>query len=215
LRSSFNINESMKILIVDDHPIVLKGLSTILKSHNDTFQIIEAVSGKQAKEILNSTIIDIVILDLSLPDVSGLALLSQIKERYPNLKVIIQSVMNEDVYERKCFEAGASAFLKKEFACEELIYAVLSVINNKTYFSDKLLLNYNVCKSQIDIHNLLSKQEFQVLNYIGKGYKNKEIAFAMNVSEKTICTYKSRMINKLNIKTNELIRFCIESGIVE
>jgi two-component system, NarL family, invasion response regulator UvrY len=207
----------MKILIIDDHPVVIKGLSAIILEKRKDAVCLEASTGKQALDMLKKDSFDVVLLDISLPDYNGLQILEKIKLFYPEIKVLMISIMDEPVYARKCFESGANGFIKKEAACQDLLLAINNVLSGKLFFSDIVLQSYlnKTSTTSKDLLDKLSKQEFLVLSYLGQGMTNKEIADIMCVSDKTVSSYKTRLLAKLNLERNvDIYKFCVENDIL-
>lgn len=208
----------MNILIVDDHPVVIQGLSSIIMAKRKGAVCYKASTGKQALELLKKESLDVVLLDISLPDYNGLQILEKIKEYYPDTKVLMISIMDEPIYARKCFESGANGFIRKEAACQDLLLAIDNVISGKLYFSDIVLKSFlkKANSTSKDLLSKLSKQEFLVLGYLGQGMTNIEIANTMCVSDKTVSSYKTRLLNKLELGNNvDIYKFCVENDILK
>lgn len=202
-----------KILIVDDHPIIAKGLVAIINDHDSEIECFSSGNYKQAVVILSKNNIDLVLLDIGLPDVNGIKAISLIKNKFPSVKIIIQSMMDEKVYESKCLSAGAFGYVKKESACEELIFAIQTVFMNKVYFSPEALQDARMGSVDNKL-SCLSSQEFQVLFNLGRGLSNIETADLLQISSKTVSSYKTRVLKKLNLANSiELVRFCVDNKI--
>lgn len=209
----------MKILIADDHLIVREGLKQIVSGFSDVCEIDEAKDGFGVLEKLREKEYDVVIMDISMPGKNGLDTLKEIKRNKPNQPVLMLSVHDEEQYGLRVLKAGASGFIPKHSEPEEFKKAILKAVGGKKYLSDilteKLATNlYN--GRNLPIHELLSDREFQVLKLIVDGRPVKEIADELFLSVKTISTYRSRILEKLNFKNNsELIRYAIEHKILE
>ena len=209
----------IKILIVDDHPIVRKGLKQILDEAEDIFIAGEAVNGQEALKKVKNNTYDVILLDISLPDMSGLDILKQIKVEKPELNILILSMHSEEQYAVRTLKGGASGYLTKDKMPEELISAIKRVAQGKKYISPSLAellalsIEDGVKKAP---HETLSDREFRVMCMISSGKTLKDIANELNLSIKTISTYRTRILIKLNMKNNaEIIRYAIENKLVE
>lgn len=209
----------IKILIVDDHPIVRKGLSLILSDESDMKVICEASNSKETFDFLKKNEIDVLILDITLHGISGFEILDKLKQKYPGLPVLMLSALSEDLYATKSIKLGASGFVNKESATEELVIAVRKVYSGGVYVSshlaEKLAINLKN-DFQKPPQDYLSNREFQVMRLIGSGKTITEISDILNLSVKTVSTYRTRILNKMNFNNNsELIKFCIKEGYSE
>ena len=208
----------IKIIIADDHTVVRKGLKQILLEEFPS-ALIEEVS--DAEELLKKVMKaewDVVISDLSMPGRSGLESLQQIKQHYPRLPVLILSVHSEEHYAIRVLKAGASGYLSKDTASDELVKAVNRVLLGKKYITasiaEKLAstLDHDSEKSS---HEHLSDREFEVLKLIATGKSVSEIATMLSLSVTTVSTYRARILTKMNMKTNaDLTLYAIENKLM-
>ncbi len=209
----------MKLLIADDHSIVRKGLKMIISEIPGVESIDEASNGFEVFEKLERNKFDLLLLDLSMPGKSGLDVLKEVKNIYPDLKVLVLSIHPENQYAKRVLRAGASGFIPKHADPEELKSAILKVIRGKKYISNHFaeLLADEISKPETgERHQTLSDREFQVFKLLAKGYTNKEISGMLFLSDKTVSTYKSRIFEKLNINNNaELIKYAIKHNLLE
>ncbi len=209
----------INILIADDHPIVRTGLKFTIADQSDMKVICEASNGIEVLDLLKKNTVDVVILDISMPGLSGLEALVQIRNLYPSLPVLIMSVLSEDVYAAKTFRAGANGFLHKETITEELVKAIRKVACGGLYVSSTLAEKFagDVKNPVIKIlHENLSFREFQIMCLIASGKTVTEIGAALCISVKTVSTYRSRILEKMDMKNNsELTNYCIKEGLVE
>jgi DNA-binding NarL/FixJ family response regulator len=207
------------ILIADDHPIVRTGLKLIISDQFDMKVICEASNGFEVLELLKKNKVDVVILDISMPGLSGLEALVQIRILYPSLPVLILSVLSEDVYASKTLRAGANGFIHKETIPEELVRAIRKVAGGGLYVSSLLAEKFagDVRNPVIKVlHENLSFREFQIMCLIASGKTVTEIGSALCISVKTVSTYRSRILEKMELKNNaELTNYCIKEGLVE
>lgn len=209
----------IRILIADDHPIVRNGLKQIISDEEDMKVICEASDGQEVIDMLSKNEIDVVILDISMPGMGGFETLEKIKQKLPELPVLMLSALSEELYASKTLKAGASGFINKESAPEELVKAVRKVFSGRLYVSaylaEKLASDYKHDISKPP-QEYLSNREFQIMCMLAKGKTVTEISETLFISVKTVSTYKSRVFNKMNFKNNsELINFCVKEGYTE
>lgn len=194
-----------KVAICDDHKIVREGLKQIINEFDGFEVVIEAESGEQLINKLRDIEVDLLILDVSLPGRSGLEVLKQIKGMQPDLGVLVLSMYPEDQFAIRMLKAGASGYLHKDSAPEVLKQALSTISNGGEYLSDKITkLLYREMSSNGDElpHKRLSDREYEVLLYIGEGKSISEIAAQLSLSVKTISTYRTRILEKMNIENN-------------
>jgi two-component system invasion response regulator UvrY len=209
----------IKILIADDHEVVRRGLSQIVNETSEMKVCAEAGNGEEALRILRKQKFDVVILDISMPGRSGLDALKEIKQRYPQLPVLILSTHSEDEYAVRVLKAGASGFLSKQSASNELISAILKVNGGGKYITEKVadrLVTNLGSRSGLAPHENLSDREHHVMCMIAEGKTLKQIAEELSLSEKTISTYRTRTMEKMNMtKNTELVRYVMQHGLTE
>ncbi len=209
----------IKILIVDDHAIVREGLKQILAETPNIDVADEACNGREAFEKVWANEYDVVVLDISMPGASGLEVLKQLKGVRPKLPVLILSIHPEGQYAVRALRAGASGYLTKESAPDELIEAVRKVSRGGKYISGALAerlafdLEAGAYKS---LHESLSDREYQVLCMIASGKRVKDVGEELCLSVKTISTYRFRILEKMKMKNNaELTYYAIKHELVE
>lgn len=208
----------MKILIADDHAVVRKGIRQLLLEEFTLAEIIEAADGKQMLKEIRKQKFDVVISDLSMPGLGGLDALKQLKEEFPKQPVLILSMHPEDQYAIRVLRAGASGYLNKDTAGDELVKAIRQITNGKRYISpavaEKLAENLDIDSSKA-LHETLSDREFEVLKFIAQGKTVSDIADLLTLSVATISTYRARLLEKLHLKNNaELTRYAIDNNVV-
>jgi two-component system, NarL family, invasion response regulator UvrY len=208
----------LRILLADDHAVVRQGVKTILAEAFAQVTFGEARNAHELLGLVRSERWDVVVLDLAMPDGSGLEALKQIKHDHPQLPVLILSMFPEDQYAVRTIRAGAAGYLNKESAPEELTQAIRKILHGGEYISaavaDELVL-YARHKDDQPLHNHLSDREYQVLCLIASGKEVKEISAELALSAKTISTYRTRLLVKMNMKTNaEITYYAIQNGLV-
>ncbi len=208
-----------KVLIVDDHAVVREGLKQILADAPDMVVVGEAAKGDEALEKIIAEHYDVVVLDISLPDMSGLEVLKQIKDLRPQLAVLILTIHPEEQYAVRVLQAGASGYMTKDTAPDELAAAVKKVAEGGRYVSstlaEKLAFDLGP-KAKAAPHEALSDREFEVLVMMASGKNVTKISEELHLSKKTISTYRRRILDKMGMETNaELIRYAVENGLVE
>ena len=208
-----------RILIVDDHPIVREGLKQIVAKSADMIVGGEAVSGQEALNKLRSEHWDVVLLDISLPDRSGLEVLRQIKGEGMKVRVLVLSMLPEEQYAVRMLKAGASGYMTKESAPEELINAIRKISLGGKYISlplaERLAFNLDD-DSERPPHEALSDREYEVLCLIAAGKTVRIISEELLLSPKTISGYRARALAKMELKNNaEITRYAIRNKLVD
>jgi len=208
-----------KVLIVDDHAVVREGLKQILAEAPDTDVVSEAATGEEALEKVTSGHYDVVVLDISLPDMSGLEVLKQMKGLRPQLSVLILTIHPEEQYAVRVLQAGASGYMTKETAPDELAAAIKKVAAGGRYVSptlaEKLAFGLGPAAKAAP-HEALSDREFQVLKMIASGKSVMAISEDLRLSKKTVSTYRRRILDKMGMESNaDLIRYAIENELVD
>ena len=207
----------IKVIIVDDHPVVRRGLKQIIEDEPDMEVAGEAINAGECFSLVRKTDCTLVLLDITLPDRSGFDVLKQLKYEHPNLPILILSVHSEDQYGLRFIKAGASGYLMKEGAPEELVKAIRKVTAGGKYISASLAekLVSHLDASDKPPHENLSDREFQILCMIAQGKSLKSIAGELCVGEKTVSTYRSRIMEKMKIGTNSgLTRYALENKLI-
>ena len=208
----------MRILCVDDHAIFRQGVKQILAQYDRQVKIGEAATAEAAMQLARESRWDAVILDLSLPDRSGLQVLTDLKREQPELPVIVLSMHAEDEYAIRALRIGASGYVTKESAPEELVAALQKVMRGGRYMTptlaEKIAFSYASPAANEKPHHSLSERELEVLQLIGAGKSLKEIAAMLSLSVKSVGTYRARVLEKMAMSTNaDLIRYVIENNL--
>lgn len=209
----------MKILIVDDHAVVRQGIKQILSDMDGPVEVGEAGNGSDAVRMLRNGEWDMVLLDINLPGKNGIEVLKQIKGEWKKLPVLMLSMYSEDQYAMRAIRSGASGYMTKETAPDELLSAVAKVTRGGRYISaevaQKLVFEQDEGGDELP-HHVLSDREYEVLRLIASGKTVSEIADQLALSVKTISTYRSRILEKMKMKHNaELTHYAIKHELVE
>jgi len=209
----------IKILIADDHAIFREGLKHILAECPDVKVAAEARNGQEVLEKIWNEKYDMVLLDISMPGISGLEVLKQLKIEKPKLPVLVLSMHPEEQYAVRVLRAGASGYLTKESAPDELITAIRKISQGRKYITSSLAerLAFEMeIDSEKPLHEVLSDREYQVLRIIAAGKTIKQIAEDLSLSIKTVSTYRGRIMEKMKMKTNaELMHYAITHQILD
>jgi DNA-binding NarL/FixJ family response regulator len=208
----------IKILVVDDHAVVREGLKQILAETRDIVVAGEASDGYQALDQIRKGHYDVVLLDIAMPGMSGLDVLKQLKSERPDLPILMLSMYPEEQYAVRTLKAGASGYLTKESAPEELISAIRKVCTGGKYVTSSLaekLASHLEADLERPAHELLSDREYQVMLMIASGKTVTEIADELSLSVKTISTNRIRALRKMGMKTNaEFTYYAVKHGLV-
>jgi two-component system invasion response regulator UvrY len=209
----------LKILIADDHAIVRQGLKQIVTETRDMTVAGEASNGQELLNKIREGEYDVVVLDITMPVRDGMDVLRQLRSEKPRLPVLMLSIHPEEQYALRALRAGASGYLTKESAPDELVVAIRKVSSGGKYISaslaEKLAFELEFGHEQA-LHEVLSDREYQVLCLIASGKTVTEIAQELSLSEKTISTYRSRILEKMNMKNNaELTYYAIKNQLIE
>jgi two-component system, NarL family, invasion response regulator UvrY len=209
----------IRVLIADDHAVVRQGLKQILGDTPEMLVAGEATTGQEALDKVRAETWDVVVLDISMPDHSGLDILKQLRSEQPKLPVLVLSMYSEDQYAMRVLKAGASGYLTKDSAADELVKAIRKVVRGGRYVSpslaEKLAFAVGADSGKLP-HETLSDREFQVLRLIAAGKSVKEMAAELFLSAKTVSTYRARLLQKMSLETNaELIHYAIQNHLID
>jgi two-component system invasion response regulator UvrY len=208
-----------RVLIADDHAVVRAGLRQFLETDPSIQEIGEAATGREALEQLRLGKWNLLLLDINMPDRSGLEVLQQVRSTHPETRVLVLSGYPERQYAVNVLRAGASGFLSKESAAEELMKAVRTVLAGRRYVSGalaELLVSDLDGDAQRPLHSSLSEREFQILCKLAAGRTVSEIANELCISVKTVSTYRTRVLQKMSFKTNaDLTAYALHNALIQ
>jgi len=206
-----------KILIVDDHPILRKGLSMLINQESDLIVAGEADNAQKALEMIDTVKPDMLIVDISLPGIDGIELIKTVKLRYPNLPSLIVSMHDESLFAERSLRAGARGYIMKQEALEKVLVGIRRVLNGEIFVSDTIttrMLEKFVSGSAREANSpigLLSNRELTVFRMIGQGLKTSQIAEKLHLSVKTIESYRSHIKDKLKLNNGiDLLKYAIQ-----
>lgn len=206
--------------MADDHIIVRAGLRRIIEDAGDMTVVAEAADGGEAIRRIHETLPDVAVVDISMPGLDGLEVISQVRVHYPKMPILVLTMHEEEQYVVRAIGAGAMGYITKRSAPEQLVNAIRKVHSGGHYLSDSAAeaLAVRIAKGTPgrSLLDSLSNREIQVLRRLALGQTTREIAEAYNISIKTVDTYRFRLLKKLTLRNNaELSRFAIQNGLVE
>jgi two-component system, NarL family, invasion response regulator UvrY len=208
----------IRLGLFDDHDIVRAGFRYILERHSDIQIVAEGASGREALDAVRQVEMHVCLIDLSLPDLSGIDVLRQVKGSHPEVHIVILSAYPEEQYGLNVLKAGASGFLSKELAPEQIVAAVRTVAAGRRYVSPRLAemlaagLTHDI---EQPAHLRLSEREFQIFSKLAVGKSVTEIANDLCLSAKTVSTYRARLLEKMSFKTNaDLTQYAVKNQLI-
>jgi len=206
-----------RVLIVDDHEIVRDGIISLLNEENKYEIAGQVCNGLEALELLGKEKVDLVIMDINMPEMNGIQCTRKINKLYPNVKVLVLTMHNEELYLETMLEAGAHGYILKSFGKEELLQAIERVIAGHFYFSGEITLSIlkrltkTEKKKQQKLEIILTKRESEILKLIVKEHTNSEIADLLNISTRTVDAHRRNLLEKIGARnTAGLVKFAVE-----
>jgi DNA-binding NarL/FixJ family response regulator len=214
---------SIKIILTEDHQLLRDGIKALIAS--DNIEIIgEASTGTSLWKLMEIKQPDIILMDISLPDISGIELTRTLSERFPEVKVLILSMFTDESFINQAIKAGAKGYLHKNTTREEMLVAIDTVYSGSEFYSDnisKIILKSFIDKAKkngeeiYNPHEILSKREIEILKMFAEGFINKEIADRLFISIRTVESHKNHIMQKLNLKTQvELVKYAIRHNLI-
>lgn len=210
-----------EVLLVDDHDVVRSGLQMLLESEPEVAIVGDAASAEAALKAVEELQPDVVVMDIGLPDMSGIKATQQIKERWPEVAVVALTIHEDEEYFFQMLDAGASGYIPKRAAPEELLTAIRAAANGEVYLYPslaKLLVKDYLAEPQTEDDRLdgLTDREQEVLELVADGLTNREIGQQLNISHKTVARHRENIMEKLNLHSRvELVKYAIRKGIIE
>ena len=209
----------ISVIIADDHPIVRKGLKTILKDVPDIKVEDEASDGLEVMEKIRKTDFDVLVLDLSMPKLDGLETIRRIKSEKPDMAILVLSMNPEEVFGIRALNLGASGYLSKDIALEQLIQAIRRVASGKVYISQLLAesIAQNVSRGSPKLpHEHLSDREYQIMLMIAQGKSLKAIGVELSVSVKTVSTHRTHILQKMGMENNaQIVTYALQNSLLK
>lgn len=208
----------IRVVIADDHTLIRYGLRQVLEAESDIQVVAEAQNGNEVLDIVRSSKVDVVVLDISMPGRNGLETLKELKQHHSDVAAIVLSMHPKDQYAVRVVVAGAAGYITKESASDELVGAIRRAYRGERYISPdvaELLADYVEHGASDVPHLTLSDREFEVLCLLASGKSITEIADGLNLSVKTVSTYKARVVEKTGLGSiAEITRYCVENSLV-
>lgn len=207
--------QPIQIAIVDDHQLFRSGLRFILEETNDIHIALEASNGREFIDMLDITKPDLVLMDISMPEMNGIEATKKALERYPDLNVLVLSMFSDIEYYNTMIELGVKGFILKDIDNQELLTAIRKVYRGGNYFSQELLLQL-IKNKPGDEHIALTNREKEVLELICKGYSNQEISEELFISQRTVERHRASLLGKTDSKNSiSLVIYAIKNGLVK
>ena len=207
----------IRVLITDDHEMIRNGLSSLLRGEPEILVIDMAKNGKEALDICASRQIDVVLMDLMMPEMNGVDATRAIRQKYPDVKVLAVTINDEPRFIKEVLQAGASGYILKHSTKEEIVRAILDVASNKQHFSADVLskISGEFAMGTQNEAPMLTKKESEVLKLIALEYTNQEISEELDCGIRTVDTHKRNLIKKLEVKNVVgLVKYAIKMGVV-
>jgi DNA-binding NarL/FixJ family response regulator len=208
----------IRVLIADDHPVVRRGLKTILKDATDIKVEGEAGDGLEVMDMIREGDYDVIVMDITMPRLDGIEAIGRIKAEKPDLAILVLSMNPEEVFGMRALKLGASGYLSKDSAPEQLISAIRKVSSGKVFISPVLAesLAMNVSKGSPKLpHELLSDREYQIMIMLAQGKALKEIAAELSLSVKTVSTHRTHILEKLKIENNaQIVTYALQNRLL-
>ena len=209
----------IRVLIADDHPVVRRGIAQVLSEESDLEVAGQAADAEELRKSLRDDGADLVLLDLSMPGADGIQLIRELAEEHQEASILVLSIHSEEQYALRCLEAGASGYLNKQSAPENLVKAIRTVAGGRRYLSpeveDLLFARLRGEEALQAPHESLSPREWQVMIRLAKGDSVTQIGEDLGLSVKTVSTYRTRLLEKMGLETNaDLVRYALENELI-
>jgi two-component system, NarL family, invasion response regulator UvrY len=208
----------IRVVVAEDHPLVREGIKKVVRNHKDIVIVGEAANVDDASELIRASSPDVVVLDLGLPKSDDLEALEYIHARHPTTPILVLSMHSEEKYALRSLSEGASGYITKSMAAEELVFGIRKLKEGGRYITSQvadLLAVEMYEKKEPALHEKLSQREIEVVRLIGSGMQLKQVAAALGITLSTVNTYRKRIFKKTNLASNAaLIRFAIENRLI-
>jgi DNA-binding NarL/FixJ family response regulator len=215
VKKSVKFYKMTKIYIVDDHSVVIEGVVSLLQNLEEIKVCGHGKSANECLLYLENNVVDIILMDINLPDINGVELCAKVKATHPNTKIIALSTYNQISYINRMIASGASGYLLKNITKEELTLAINTVMEGKNYYSAELLETINLSKKKGENASFLTKRENDILKLVVEGLTNPQIGERLFISTDTVDSHRKNLHTKLNVNnTALLVRYAIENGLV-
>jgi len=219
IKNDLRNNKMIRIIIADDHPLIREGIKRLVENETNMEVVGEASTSAEVYKLIKNLAVDILLLDISMPDKNGLELLKDLKYAFPKIHVIILSMYPESQYGIRSLKAGAFGYVTKDSVPTKLIYAINKIAGGGKYISDELaekLADHVIYGSDKSLCEILSDREFQIMQLIASGKSVSGIAYELSLSERTIHTYRKRIFKKMDLNSNaELIQYAFRNNLVQ
>lgn len=215
--------EKIKIVLVDDHQMFRDGVKSVLSDEANIELIGEIGNGKDLYELLKSKSPDLIITDISMPDISGIEITRFVAENYPNIKILVLSMHSNEEFITKALSAGANGYLPKDTSMKELLEAINTIYRGENYFNKgisdtilKSIINKSKSANESAKSESLTKREKEIVCLVVDGFTNKEIAERLFISIRTVDSHKNNIMQKLNLKSSvELVKYAIRNNLAK
>lgn len=212
----------IRIILADDHHLFRDGIKALLTDEKELLVVGEVSNGLELLKLLEHQSTDIIISDISMPQISGIEACRLVNKKYPEIKFLVLSMHNDEEFIKGAIEAGAKGYLPKDICREELLEGILAINNGENYFSknvSKTIMRNFVSKIKNEINKkseCLTKRETEILKYVSEGFINKEIADKLNISVRTVDAHKNNIMNKLKLKSSiDMVKYAIKNNLVK
>ncbi len=210
------MTKKIKVFIVDDHPMVIEGMMSMLQNENDVDLVGHAMNAASCLGYFLHHSADVVLMDINLPDKNGIELCHELKQRKPDVAILAISSFNQGSYVKQMIEKGASGYVFKNVSKEELLLAVTKVASGQQYLNFEANFAMREEKKRTESLPVLTKREKEVLQMVAEGFTNPEIAEKLFVSQSTVDSHRKSVMTKLQVKnTAALLKFCVEHSLIK
>lgn len=206
----------IKVLLVDDHQMFLDGVQSFLEKEENIVVTGKVLNGKECLDFLDKSPVDVVLMDIEMPQLNGIETTMRINQKYPKTKVLILSMYKKKSFVIKLLEAGASGFVLKNKSKEELLFAIYNVYQDRPHFGLEILRTASSKQVTPSSQVKLTDREIEILKLVAEGYTTKEISSKLSISSLTVNTHRRNLLNKLELRNVQgLVHYAIKEGIIK